>query len=185
MESFIPTFLLIILLLLICLICIASLIFIIKVKRGWLWFLCFILIVIGGIKIHDRVINAVFYDFTAEMYKTYPGIEHIELRIIRGGGGCIIDIELEKEIDDKNVESIFINVLKKVNQEPLSSYLRGNTNPKNRTWSFFKINFFGAEGRFESEPYQHSDWFTKKNQEEQTWKNSHTGKIYRYSDYID
>ena len=67
----------------------------------------------------------------------------------------------------------------------MSSYLKGNTNRKNGNWSFIMIDFSKVRDRFESELYQHSDWFTKENQEEQTWKNSHDGKIYRYSDYID
>jgi len=40
-------------------------------------------------------------------------------------------------------------------------------------------------GIFKSELYQHSDWFTDENKQVQIWKNSDTGKEYRYLDYAD
>ncbi|WP_143322421.1 hypothetical protein [Clostridium sp. HBUAS56010] len=186
MESFIPVFLLIIVFLLICLICIALLIFIIKVKKGWLWLLSIILIVAAGINIHDRAINSVFYDFKTEMCKVYPEINDIKLQIVAGGTTCTIYVDMEKEIEEKEVENIFIDMLKRFNQEPMSDYLKGNSNPKNKRWGVLQVLFFGTkQGSFYSERYIHSEWFTKENQKEQIWKNRYTKKIYNYSDYME
>ena len=97
----------------------------------------------------------------------------------------MIYVDLEKDIKDEYIENIFIDMLKKLNQEPMSGYLKGSTNCKNKSWVFLCIRFLGTErGRFDSEFYQHTDWFTKENQQVQTWKNSITGKIYKYSDYM-
>ena len=185
MESFNRLPLIIFLLLIILLVsCFALYNFIKKIKGGWIWLLTFIMFIIGGIKSYDRIINSVFYDVKAEMCRTYPEISIIEFNIICGGSICTIDVELKKEIEDERLENLFIDMLKKVNQEPMSSYLKGNSNSNNH-WNYLLIDFFGVEhGRFESELYQHSDWFTNENQQEQTWKNSDTGKKYRYSDYI-
>lgn len=156
-----------------------------KIKFGWLWLLSIMMVIIGGVKIHDRIVNSVFYDFKAEMCRTYPEINSIEFDIICGGSICTIDVDLKNEIEDERLENLFIDMLKKVNQEPMSSYLKGSS-ISNMHWNYLLIDFYGVEqGRFESELYQHSDWFTNENQQEQTWKNSNTGKTYRYSDYIN
>jgi hypothetical protein len=168
------------------LICAFLLMTFIKVKRSRIWFLIIAVVIIAGVKIHDRIINSVFYGFETEMCRTYSEIKNLELRIINGGSVCIIDVDLKEEIEAEEVENIFIEVLKRVNQDPMSSYLKGNSNRKNKHWCYLTINFFRvSQGRFESKLYQHSDWFTKENQQEQTWRNSDTGKEYHYSDYIE
>lgn len=183
MESFNLTSLLILVILLVF-ICIFLYIITKKIKFGWLWLLTIVMIIIVGVKIHNRILNSVFYDFKAEMCRTYPEINNIELNIISGGSICTIDVDLKKEIEEERLENLFIDMLKKVNQEPMSSYLKGSSN-SNKHWNYLLIDFFGVKhGRFESELYQHADWFTKENQQEQTWKNSITGKIYKYSDYM-
>lgn len=186
METFnlIPL-LIIVLLLVLILISFILLVIIKKVKWGWLWILTIILVVIGGIKIHDRIINSVFYDFKAEMCRTYPEISNIKLHMLYRGRSGSIDVYIAKEIDDEKVENIFLDILNKINKEPMSSYLKGSTNRNNKSWVYLNIDFYGKSyGGFASELYQHSDWFTKENQQEQTWENSHTGKTYHYSDYI-
>lgn len=172
-------------LLIIILLCIVLYLIIKKVKRGWLGLLIIFIIIIGGVKIHDRIINSVFYNFETELCRSYPEINNIELKIINGGSFCMIYVDLEKDTKDEYIENIFIDMLKKLNQEPMSGYLKGSTNCKNKSWVFLCIRFLGTErGRFDSEFYQHTDWFTKENQQVQTWKNSITGKIYKYSDYM-
>ncbi|MFW6678932.1 hypothetical protein ACOAOT_14870 [Lacrimispora sp. AGF001] len=157
-----------------------------KVKRGWIWLLTIIMIMVGGIKIHDRVVNSVFYDFKDKMCNIYPEIKKIKLQIGSGGTSCIIEVYIQKEIDNEKVEDIFIEMMKGFNQEPMSSYLLGDTNLKNKSWVSLYILFYGSEqGSFYSERYQHNEWFTNENKKDQTWKNSYTGKTYRYSDYIN
>ena len=160
--------------------------FIKKVKRGWIWLLTIIIIMVGGIKIHDRVVNSVLYNFKDKMCSIYPEIKKINLQIGSGGTSCTIEVYIQKEIEYEKVEDIFIEMLKEFNQEPMSSYLLGNTNLKNKSWGTLYILFYGSEqGSYYSELYQHNEWFTNENKKEQTWKNSYTGKIYRYSDYIN
>ncbi|MDW2796685.1 hypothetical protein RZO55_03715 [Clostridium boliviensis] len=186
MESFnsIPLLILAIVLIFL-LICIFLYMIIKKIKFGWLWLLSIIMIITGGVKIHDQILNSVFYDFKTEMCSTFPEINDIEFNIINGGSICTIDVDLKKEIEYERLENLFIDMLKKINQEPMSSYLKGSSN-SNKHWNYLLIDFFGVEhGRFESEIYKHSDWFTNENQQEQTWKNSDTGKKYNYSDYIE
>lgn len=162
------------------------LVVLLKVKRSRICLLIIAAIIITGVKIHDLIINSVFYEFRTEMCRTYSEIKNIELRIINGGSVCIIDIDLKEEVEAEEVENIFIEILKRANQDPISSYLKGNNNSKNKHWVYLTINFFGvSQGRFESKLYQHTDWFTKENQQEQTWRNSDTGKKYHYSDYIE
>lgn len=166
--------------------CFALYKFIKKVKRGWIWLLTIIMLIIGGIKIHDRIINSVFYDFKNKMCSIHSEIKNIELQIGRGRNSCTIVVYIEKEVDNEKVEDIFVEMLKEVNQEPMSSYLKGGSNLRYKNWSTLYILFYGSEqGSFFSEYYQHSDWFTEENKMEQTWENSYTGKIYHFSDYIN
>lgn len=186
MESFCFIPLLIFVLLLILLpICIILFLFIKKVKMGWLWLLTILVLIIGGVKIHNRIIDSVLYDFKEEICESYPEIDNIELDMFYLGRYGSINVYIEKEIDDGDVENIFLYILKKINQEPMSSYLKGSTNRKNKSWVELQICFCGKNyERFDSGPNQHSDWFTEENQQEQTWENNDTGKLYRYSDYI-
>ncbi|MDR2023862.1 MAG: hypothetical protein LBQ71_11620 [Hungatella sp.] len=93
-----------------------------------------------------------------------------------------MEIVLKKEIDAEKVESIFVEILKRINHEPMSSYLKDRS-----AWVEFHIDFRGAAVReeFDSGRYSFSEWFTKENQQVQTWHNSKTGKEYRYSNYIE
>lgn len=163
------------------LICIILLMFFIKVKKSILCFLIIVMISIVGVKIHDRTLNSVFYNFKGEMCRKYPEIINIEISRISGGITCIIYVYIKKEMVNENAESIFVDMLKEFNQEPMSSYLKDRSG-----WVELNVDFRGAEWEsFDSGSYSHSDWFTKENQQEQTWHNSKTGKEYRYSDYIE
>lgn len=161
-------------------ICAILLALFIKVKKSRIWFLIIVLVIIAGVKIHDQIINSVFYGFRTEMYREYPEIDSIKLHISQGRLYSMETV-LKKEIDAEKVESIFVEILKRINQEPMSSYLKDRS-----VWVEFHIDFRGAvREEFDSGRYSFSEWFTKKNQQEQTWHNSKTGKEYRYSDYIE
>ncbi|WP_349672896.1 hypothetical protein [Lacrimispora sp.] len=186
MESFnrLP-FIIFLLLITLLVICFVLYKFIKKVKGGWILLLTISLVIIGGIKIHDRIINSVFYDFKDKMCSIHPEIKNIELQIGRGRNSCTIDVYIEKGVDNEKVEDIFIEMLKEFNLEPMSSYLKGSTNNRYKNWTTLYILFYGSEqGSFYSEHYQHSDWFTEENQKEQIWKNSYTGTIYYLSGYL-
>ncbi|WP_143322420.1 hypothetical protein [Clostridium sp. HBUAS56010] len=183
MQSFNLIPLLIIVFLLICTI---FLVIIIKVKRSRLWFLIILVIIMAGTKIHNRIINSVFYDFKEDMCDIYPEIDNIKLHTSYGGRSGSINIYMAEEVNDEYVETIFFDTLNKINKEPMSSYLKGSSNRKNKSWVRLNIKFYGRKhGSFFSGPYQHSEWFTRENQEEQTWENNLTGEIYRYSDYMN
>jgi hypothetical protein len=166
------------------LICIFLLVIFIKVKKSRICFLIIVVIIIAGVKIHDRIINSVFYNFEGEICRKYPKINNVELGMSYGGRYGSINVYIEEEIEDENIENIFIDILNIINKEPMSSYLKGSSNLKNKSWVIFDIEFYGKNYmRFTSGPYHHSDWFTEKNQQEQTWENSKTAKMYYYSDY--
>jgi hypothetical protein len=160
------------------------LVFFIKVKKSRTWFFIIVLIIIAGVKIYDQTLNSVFYNFKEEICRKYSGINNIELGMSYGGRFGSINVYIEEEIEDGNIENIFIDILNKINKEPMSSYLKGSSNLKNKSWVIFDIEFYGKNYiRFTSGPYPHSDWFTEKNQQEQMWENSKTAKRYYYSDY--
>jgi len=123
----------------------------------------------------------VFYNFKEEICRKYSGINNIELGMSYGGRFGSINVYIEEEIEDENIEIIFIDILNKINKEPMSSYLKDRS-----VWVEFHVNFRGAVREdFDSGRYSFSEWFTKENQQEQTWHNSKTGKEYRYSNYIE
>jgi len=156
----------------------------IKVKKSQIRFLLIVVVIIAGVKFHDWIINSVFYNFEGEVCRKYPEIYNIELGMSYGGRYGSINVYIEEEIEDENIENIFIDILNIINKEPMSSYLKGSSNLKNKSWVIFDIEFYGKKyTRFTSGSYPHSDWFTEKNQQEQTWENSKTAKRYYYSDY--
>ncbi|WP_313260159.1 hypothetical protein [Lacrimispora sp.] len=152
----------------------------IKVKKSQIWFLIIVLVITTGAKIYDQIINSVFYGVRTEMYREYPEIDSLKLHISQGRLYSM-EIVLKKEIDAEKVEDIFVKILKRINKEPMSSYLKDRS-----VWVEFHVNFRGAVREdFDSGRYSFSEWFTKENQQEQTWHNSKTGKEYRYSNYIE
>lgn len=183
-------FLLIVGLGLVCLFGIISLLIVFtkKVKWRWLWLLSFVVVTISGFYIHHRVVHADFYEFKAHVVKEYQDINEIKIKYINGGSLCVIYLYMEGETEPERMEHIFIDMMKMVNQEPMSNYLKSSSERENKDWVFLEICFLGVEhkgGIFKSELYQHSDWFTDENQQVQIWKNSDTGKEYRYLDYAE
>ena len=155
-----------------------------RVRWGWLWILTILIIINGGIKIYNRIVNLMFYDFKAEMCDSYPQIETIKLYMSNGMRSGTINVYIKDGADDEIIDKIFLDILYKINNEPMSSYLKGSSNYKNKSWVYLSIFFYGQKySRYSSGPYQHSDWFTDDNKQEQTWENSITGKKYSYSDY--
>ena len=186
MESFnIIPLIIIILLLVLILSCFILFTVIKRLRWGWLWILTILIILMGGIKIYNRIVNLTFYDFKAEMCESYQEIDTIKLYMSYGTRSGSINVYMKNGADDKVIENIFLDILNKINNEPMSSYLKGDSNFKNKSWVNLNIFFYGQKySRYSSGPYQHSDWFTDGNKQEQTWENSDTGKKYRYSDYI-
>lgn len=157
--------------------------FVKKVKHGWRYLVFGILILFLGILIQNRIAYLPFYHFNKEMCEEHPEIEKVTLYLSHGGQICRISVFLLEEVDDKTVENIFIDLMKGVNEEPVSSYLRETAGYERLMVQFF----FMGEGnqRFYSEQYLRSEWFTKDNQNVQTWRNADTGKLYHYIDYME
>ncbi|MDW2796684.1 hypothetical protein RZO55_03710 [Clostridium boliviensis] len=156
-----------------------------RVKWGWLWTLTILIIIMGGIKIYNRIVNNTFHDFKAEMCDLYPEIDTIKLDMSYRTRSGSIDVYIKDGADDKIIDKMFLDILYKINNEPMSSYLKGSSNYKNKSWVNLDIFFYGQKySRYSSGPYKHTDWFTDGNKQEQTWENSDTGKIYNYSDYM-
>lgn len=189
MSSFNISFLLLILLggiFLLGLLIFLLVLFIRKVKRGWLWLILLLIFIVGGLFIRHQIINKVFYAFKVEVCNTYPEIENIELRYVVQGRICALYIDLKEDIGDEQAEKIFIDLMKRVNKEPMSSYLKGNSTDEYAGWNVLQVDFHELEkGRFTSEWYNHSEWFTEENKQEQAWRNSETDKDYLYSDHVE
>lgn len=159
--------------------------FIRSVKWGWLYLLTILLIIVGGVKLHNHIKNLVFYDFKKEICELYPEIKTIELDMLYGARSGSINDYMKNGTNDKVIENIFLNILNDINNEPMSSYLKGSTNYENKSWVNLDIYFFGENyHRYNSGPYQHSEWFTENNKKNQIWKNDAIGKEYNYSEYI-
>ncbi|MBE5981464.1 MAG: hypothetical protein E7249_20405 [Paenibacillaceae bacterium] len=186
MESYnlIPLIIIILLLVLI-----SFFIFIIKfirsVKWGWLYLLIILAIIVGGVKLHNHFKNLVFYDFKTKICESYPEINTIDLYMSYGAHSGSVNVKMKNGTNDEVIEKIFLNILSEINSEPMSSYLKGSTNYDNKSWVILDIFFYGDNyHRYNSGPYQHSEWFTENNKIKQIWKNDATGKEYRYAELL-
>ncbi len=159
--------------------------FIRSVKWGWLYLLIILAIIVGGVKLHNHIKNLVFYDFKKVICESYPEIKTIDLHMSYGARSGSINVNIKNGTNDEVIEKIFLNILSDINNEPMSSYLKGSTNYENKSWVNLEIFFYGDNyHRYISGPYQHSEWFTENNKKNQIWKNDAIGKEYRYADLL-
>ena len=86
-----------------------------------------------------------------------------------------------KEIDTDQMEGMFLDIMKRINEEPFSEYLRDRDNTD---WLSIDVCFSGIpEGTFSSGSYQRQEWFSKEQQRAQVWENRALHKRYQYHDY--
>lgn len=172
---------------------ITIIIFLKKVKKGWLWLLIIAVVIAGGNYLRYRVIHKDFFTFRAEIRRDYPEVKTIKMNHV--GGTCYVDVYVKPYISDlEQIEPIFIDIIKNVNQEPMSTYLKKYPSPTEDDnigrWIHLSISFYKKEfGRntalfgFRSRDNS-MNWFTESNKKNQIWKESKTSKEYRYWDYV-
>lgn len=156
-------------------------IFILKVKWGWLWLVTGYFILAGSYYACYQLMNQEFYQFQTELYNCYPEIEEVDFSHRDGRQHYRIYILMGKEIDTDQMEGMFLDIMKRINEEPFSEYLRDRDNTD---WLSIDVCFSGIpEGTFSSGSYQRQEWFSKEQQRAQVWENRALHKRYQYHDY--
>ena len=110
------------------------------------------------------------------------GIEEISFSRVDGRQRYRIDVQMGAEIDEKQMETMFVDIMRRINREPLSEYLKARDKTN---WLSIEIHFLGIpDGTFFSGSYKRLEWFTSQHQREQVWENRGLKKEYRYCDYM-
>lgn len=155
--------------------------FVKKVKHSLAYLLISIFVLVCGLFLNHQIANRTFYDFNNDVCAAHPEIEEVEFNLLYQGQTCALYVWMKEAISDEDIENLFIDLLKRINKEPLSSYIKNSANSERL---IIKIDFSGGNHLiFTSKQYLRSEWFTEDNQKVQTWNGDDTHKIYHYSDY--
>lgn len=157
-------------------------VFIKKVKHGWLYLLLAILVTVSGLYIHHRIAHLPFEHFNKEVCEAHPEVKNVKFHLAYQGQQCQITVDVADHTDAETIERLFIDLMKRINEEPVSGYIKHSANSD---WLIIMIDFRGGDHQhFTSKQYRRSDWFTKENQQVQTWENDGTPKVYHFADYV-
>lgn len=155
--------------------------FVIKVRRGWLWIILMTFVCFGMWGFWRFLADTPFYRFERELRRDYPEIEKMDLSLFNEGLQYNIFVSLDRNEDGENAETIFVEMMRRINQEPFSGYLKRRNHTR---WFRIQISFLEIpEGNYLSESYPRAEWFTESQRNEQNWKNTDNHKEYQYHDY--